>query len=87
MSTGPKITPADLELDSQFARYERKGLKYARAELERELIEKAMARHGGNFTQVAAELGVSRPTLYELIDKLGIEKKRADAQKGPHRKS
>jgi two-component system NtrC family response regulator len=87
MSTGPKITPADLELDSQFARYERKGLKYARAELARELIEKAMARHGGNFTQVAAELGVSRPTLYELIDKLGIEKKRADVQKGPHRKS
>jgi two-component system NtrC family response regulator len=74
MSTGPKLTPADLELQSQFARYEGKGLKEARAELERELIEKAMARHGGNITQVAAELGVSRPTLYELMGKLAIGK-------------
>jgi hypothetical protein len=28
----------------------------------------------GNLSRAAAQLGVSRPTLYELIEKLGIQK-------------
>ena len=30
-------------------------------------------KHNGNMTRTAAELQVSRPTLYELIDKLGMK--------------
>jgi len=37
MAEGMKITPADLELSSRYAKYEGRGLKEARAALEREL--------------------------------------------------
>lgn len=50
------------------------GLKEARETLERELVMQAMARHNGNISAAAKELGISRPTFYELINKLGIAK-------------
>jgi DNA-binding NtrC family response regulator len=34
----------------------------------------ALARNQDNMTKVAEELGISRPTLYELMEKLGIER-------------
>ena len=74
MAEGSKITPEDLELVSQYTRYEGHGLKKAREGLERDFIEKAVSRNKGNLTKAAEELGVSRPTLYELIEKLGIKK-------------
>jgi two-component system NtrC family response regulator len=33
-----------------------------------------MTRHRGRISAAAQELGVSRPTLYELMQKLGIER-------------
>ena len=39
---------------------------------QRELVQEAMRRHGGKITSAALELGISRPTLYELMEKLGI---------------
>ncbi len=74
MAEGSKITPQDLELLPQYAKYEGHGLKEAREGLERDLIEKAISRNKGNLTKSAEELGVSRPTLYELMEKLGIKK-------------
>jgi two-component system NtrC family response regulator len=50
------------------------SLKEAREGLERDLIQKTLAKHGGNMTRTAADLQVSRPTLYELIEKLGVKK-------------
>ena len=38
------------------------------------MVQMAMRKHGRKITAAAAELGVSRPTLYELLDKLGIER-------------
>ena len=52
----------------------RPGLRELRAGLERETIEAALTRNRGNISQTAAELGVSRPTLYALLEKLGIER-------------
>ena len=49
-------------------------LKDAREILEKELILKAMARNENNLTKAASDLGVSRPTLYDLMEKLGIPK-------------
>jgi len=34
------------------------------------MVEAALARNKGNLTRAAAELEISRPSLYELIDKL-----------------
>jgi two-component system, NtrC family, response regulator len=50
------------------------GLKEARETLERELVNQALNRNDGNISAAAKELGVSRPTFYELMNKLGISK-------------
>jgi len=76
MAEGSKIAPEDLELVSSFKRYEGHGLREAREALERDFIQRAISKNKGNITHVAAELGISRPTLYELMEKLGIEKDR-----------
>jgi two-component system NtrC family response regulator len=50
------------------------SLKDARENLEKDMLLKALSRNTGNLTKAATELGVSRPTLYDLMDKLGIPK-------------
>ena len=77
MADGVKITPADLELTSRYSKYEAQGLKQAREAMESDLIQRALARNKGNLTRTASELGISRPTLYDLMDKLGMGAKRA----------
>ena len=69
-----KITPADLELTSPYAKYAGQSLKAAREALERDIVQRTLARNNGNLTRTAAELSISRPSLYDLMDKLGIEK-------------
>jgi two-component system NtrC family response regulator len=49
-------------------------LKEAREAVEREVVERALRKHSGKISVAAAELGISRPTLYELMEKLGIAK-------------
>jgi len=71
MAEKGRITPEDLEI-SFAAGYQGHGLGKARQELERRMIAAALARNKGNLTQAAAELEISRPTLYELIDRLAI---------------
>lgn len=50
------------------------GLKEARETLERELVQQALGKHDGNISAAAKDLGISRPTLYELMSKLAISK-------------
>jgi len=49
-------------------------LKEAREALEKDMVQRSLARNRGNITHTANELGISRPTLYELMEKLGIKK-------------
>jgi two-component system NtrC family response regulator len=72
MAEGKRLTASDLELAEVMAAPQTSTLKDAREALEREMIQQALRKHSGKITAVAAELGVSRPTLYELMDKLGI---------------
>ncbi len=76
MAQEQKLTPADLDLESPYEKYEGKGLKEAREAIETDLIQRALSKNKGNMTQTAAALGISRPTLYELMEKLGISKNR-----------
>ena len=69
-----KITPADLELGVHHARVEYLSLKEAREAVEREMILQALAKNKDNRARAAESLGISRPTLYQLMEKLGIEK-------------
>ena len=75
MAEGNRITPADLELGSQTMQDEYMNLKGAREALEKEMILKALSKNKDNVTRAAESLGISRPTLYELMEKLEIERK------------
>jgi DNA-binding NtrC family response regulator len=46
----------------------RLNLQQARRVAERTLIDQALAEAAGNVSKAAALLGVSRPTLYDLIE-------------------
>ena len=79
MASGSRITAKDLELerDRGVASSAATTLRQAREHVEREMIEQALKRHSGKITSAAADLGISRPTLYELMEKLGIPNERA----------
>jgi two-component system NtrC family response regulator len=87
MADGRRITEEDLEIDASTHGSRNgdpdgagqnganaQGLKEAREQLEREMIAEAMDRHEGNISAAAKELGISRPTFYELMNKLGLSK-------------
>ena len=80
MASGSRVNAKDLELDQERdpATSSATTLKQAREHVERELIEQALKRNSGKITSTAADLGISRPTLYELMEKLGISKDRAN---------
>ena len=79
MASGSRVTAKDLELDQDLdATSSAPTLRQAREHVEREMIQQALKRNSGRITSAAAELGISRPTLYELMDKLGIAKERAN---------
>ena len=71
MAEGNRLTARDLDLTVSSIGNSL-TLKDAREAVEREMIEQALRKHLGKIAPAAAELGVSRPTLYELMDKLKI---------------
>jgi two-component system NtrC family response regulator len=74
MAENGRITPQDLALTS-LPEHEDQSLSKARETVEREMVAAALARNKGNLTRAAADLEISRPSLYELIEKLGIVRK------------
>ena len=73
MCEGKRLTVRDLEL-APAGPGTPANLKDARENLERDMIQNALRKHSGKIAPAASELGVSRPTLYDLMDKLGIAK-------------
>ena len=72
MAEGKRVTAKDLELTDAHSALPPQTLKEARERVERDLVQGALRRHQGKITSAALELGISRPTLYELMEKLGI---------------
>ena len=81
MAEGRSITPADLEL-SESSSGSFRSLKEAREGVEREMVQHALERHGGKISRAAEDLGISRPTLYELMEKLGLDKASLEKKEG-----
>jgi len=80
MSSGSRVTAKDLELERDQVNLTSSStttLRQAREHVERKMVEQALKRNSGKITSAAADLGISRPTLYELMEKLGIAKERA----------
>lgn len=75
MTEGQQISPADLGLDSGKGRYSGMNLKEAREALEKEMAEEALITCKGNISSAAHALGISRPTLYEIIEKYELRGK------------
>jgi len=74
MSGNRRVTAQDLELEEGGTAGPATSLKEAREALERGMVNEALRKHGGKITAAAADLGVSRPTFYELMEKLGVQK-------------
>jgi two-component system NtrC family response regulator len=72
MAETKRVTARDLELAGPVVTVPGSALKDAREAAEREIVAQVLRKHGGKITQAAVELGISRPTLYELMEKLGI---------------
>jgi two-component system NtrC family response regulator len=68
MSEGPLLSASDLDLAAP-AEEDQKSLdiRVARARAEREVIRLALAQAGANLSKAAKLLGISRPTLYDLM--------------------
>jgi len=74
MCEGRQITPGDLDLESGSNSQRCPSLRDAREKLERELVQRALLRNNWKISRAAKELDVSRPTFYELMDRLKIER-------------
>jgi DNA-binding NtrC family response regulator len=70
MSENRLISAADLGLSDTAGTF--RTIEEAHAELDRELIETSLLAHSGNLSKAARQLGVSRVTLYKMIDRLNI---------------
>jgi two-component system NtrC family response regulator len=74
MSGGKRLSAQDLELGPGAAGQPGATLKDAREAVEREMLQHALRKHNGNISSAAAELDISRPTFYELMEKLGVKR-------------
>jgi two-component system NtrC family response regulator len=79
MSEGPLVEPHDLDLavDAKpvIQRAEKadvRTLKEAKDKVEKDMVVFALDKHAGNIAKAAEELGVSRPTLYDIMKKHGL---------------
>ncbi len=73
MADGDRITAEDLGLRVEAVAAEELDLRTVREQAERRAVVAALARVDGNIVRASELLGVSRPTLYDLMAKLQIK--------------
>jgi len=81
MAEGPQITAADLELPSGGQPPLPFNLRGVREKAERQALTRALHHAGSNLTRASELLGVTRPTLYALLDKYEMRPERKGSQK------
>ncbi len=73
MSSGPDITPAELDIDIPPVEMESvTSLKEVRCTIEKQKLIEAMKHCNGNISKVSRVLGISRPSVYSLRRKYNI---------------
>jgi two-component system NtrC family response regulator len=73
MTDGSTIAADDLGLSSPAAEDEPLNLRQVRDEAEYKAIVKALARVDGNIVKASELLGISRPTMYDLLARHAIK--------------
>lgn len=73
MAEGSVVTPQDLDLPTAAAEGVVLTLRGARERAERTAIQRALLLTDQRVAQAAELLGVSRPTLYDLMEKYGLK--------------
>jgi two-component system, NtrC family, response regulator len=73
IADGPMINAADLGLAAQDAPGQALNLKEVRARAERQAVLQALQATDSNLSRAADLLGVTRPTLYDLLQRLSID--------------
>jgi len=73
MADGNTIVADDLGLPDSGAEEEPLNLRQVRDEAEYKAIVKALARTDGNIVKASEMLGISRPTMYDLMGRHGIK--------------
>lgn len=74
LSEGPYIVPADLELERRAQSRVFMTIDEARTAADRETISAALLRTRFNIARAAQDLGISRMTLYRLMEKCNIQR-------------
>lgn len=72
LADGNHITASDLGF-SEATEIQSLNLCEAREQVERQLIHRALSIYDNNVTHAAEALGISRPSLYNLVKKLGMK--------------
>ncbi|HET7588164.1 MAG TPA: PEP-CTERM-box response regulator transcription factor [Gammaproteobacteria bacterium] len=72
MAEGSQVAAEDLGLDAGDAAPISINLRQVRTEAERRAINKALLVSEGNISKAADMLGITRPTLYDLLNKHAI---------------
>jgi len=72
MAEGKTLTAADLDLPGMAGDALPINLRAVREAADRRAIGDALARADGNISATARLLGISRPTLYDLIKAYGL---------------
>ncbi len=67
------ISAEDLELDEENENRQPFNLKQVREEVERKAILRALSHCSDNISDTAALLGITRPTLYNLMEKYQLK--------------
>lgn len=73
MAEGSQITARDLGLKPADNPEQPATLREVREQAEREVVARALARMDGNIAKAAELLGVTRPTLYDLMNRYGFK--------------
>ena len=73
MAEGNRISLEDLDLPDSDREAEPLNLRQVREDAERRAIKRALVLSGDRVAQAAELLGVSRPTLYDLMEKYGLK--------------
>jgi len=73
MAEGKQVTAADLGLTEGDEEGPNLNLREVRREAESRAIRRALVYAAGNISQAAKVLGITRPTLYDLLEKYEIK--------------